>query len=246
MLNHVNNPIRLNFAGNACERRRRVQLRNRRRQTSGKLPVLLNSGEPNYTTGVTRVRANCRSGFTMLEMILVLTIAIVVAALAVPAVQGTIGNQAIASGADRVRVAMGQARVQAIRTGDVYAFFYRRNGQWYDVAPLADHRRLTGQLSSGQSPSNHERELSDNWLPRQVFFVAAETLNDARSESTREASDGAPIDAILFYPDGTAQDARILLQDERSRTMAVELRGLTGMTNTIRKVNSNGQGSGAR
>ena len=209
MLNHVNNPIRLNFAGNACEHRR-------------------------------------RSGFTILEMILVLTIAIVVAALAVPAVQGTIGNQAIASGADRVRVAMGQARVQAIRTGDVHAFFYQRNGQWYDVAPLADHQRLTGQRSSGQSPSNHERELSDNWLPRQVFFVAAETLNDARSESTREASGGAPIDAILFYPDGTAQDARILVQDERGRTMAVELRGLTGMTNTIRRVNSNGQGSGAR
>ena len=183
----------------------------------------------------------------MLEMILVLTIAIVVAALAVPAVQGTIGNQAIASGADRVRVAMGQARVQAIRTGDVHAFFYQRNGQWYDVAPLADHQRLTGQRSSGgQSPSNHERELSDNWLPRQVFFVAAETLNDARSESTREASGGAPIDAILFYPDGTAQDARILVQDERGRTMAVELRGLTGMTNTIRRVNSNGQGPGAR
>ena len=79
-----------------------------------------------------------------------------------------------------------------------------------------------------------------------MFFVAAETLNDARSESTREASGGAPIDAILFYPDGTAQDARILVQDERGRTMAVELRGLTGMTNTIRRVNSNGQGPGAR
>ena len=208
MLNHVNNPIRLNFAGNACEHRR-------------------------------------RSGFTMLEMMLVLAIAIVVAALAVPAVQGTIGNQAIASGADRVRVAMGQARVQAIRTGDVHAFFYQHDGQWFDVAPLADHQRLTRQQTNGRTPSNNDRELSDNWLPRQVFFIAGETQNDARSESAREASN-APINAILFYPDGTAQDARILLQDERSRTMAVELRGLTGMTNTIRKVNSNGQGSGAR
>ena len=208
MLNHVNNPIRLNFAGNACEHRR-------------------------------------RSGFTMLEMILVLSIAIVVAALAVPAVQGTIGNQAIASGADRVRVAMGQARVQAIRTSDVHAFFYQPNGQWFDVAPLADHQRLTRQ-SNGQSANNHNRDLSDNWLPRQVFFNAGETQIDARSESARQASGGAPINAILFYPDGTAQDARILLQDERGITMAVELRGLTGMTNTIRRVNSNGQGSGAR
>ena len=245
MPNYINNPIRLNFAGNACAGRP-VQLRSRCRQTSGELPVILNSGEPSYVAAVARLRANCRSGFSMLEMILVLAIAIVVAALAVPAVQGTIGNQAIASGADRVRIAMGQARVQAIRTGDVHAFFYQRNGQWFDVAPLTDHQRLTGQRSNGQSPSIQERELSDNWLPRQVFFVAAETQNDARSESTREASGGAPIDAILFYPDGTAQDARILVQDERGRTMAVELRGLNGMTKTIRRVNSNGQGSGAR
>ena len=241
MPNHINNPIRLNFAGNACHQRRRVPLRSRCRQTAGELPVLLNSGEPSYVTGV----ANSRVGFTMLEMILVLAIAIVVAALAVPAVQGTIGNQSIASGADRVRVAMGQARVQAIRTSDVHAFFYQPNGQWFDVAPLADHQRLTRQ-SNGQSANNHNRDLSDNWLPRQVFFIAGETQIDARSESARQASGGAPINAILFYPDGTAQDARILLQDERGITMAVELRGLTGMTNTIRRVNSNGQGSGAR
>ena len=173
----------------------------------------------------------------MLEMILVLAIAIAVAALAVPAVQGTIGNQAIVSGADRVRIAMGQARVQAIRTGDVHALFYQREGQWFDVAPLADHRRLTGQQSNGRSPSINDRELSDNWLPRQVFFIAGQTQIDARSESAKEASGSSPVDVILFYPDGTAQDARILLQDERGRTMAVELRGLTGNAKTIRRVN---------
>ena len=65
----------------------------------------------------------------MLELILVLAIVIVIAALAAPAVDGTINRQAIVSATDRVRVAMGQARVKAIRTGEVHALFFQRGGQ---------------------------------------------------------------------------------------------------------------------
>ena len=187
-----------------------------------------------------------RSGFSMLELMLVLAIVIVVAALAVPAVQGTVSNQAIVSGTDRVRVAMGKARVKAIRAGEVYAFFYQREGQWFDVAPLADHSQLTSQQSGGAPLSIQDRELNDNWLPRQVQFAAGETELDSRSDAAMESSNAPSVDAILFYPDGTSQDARLVLQDERGRLMAVELRGLTGLAKTIRNVASNGQGAGNR
>ena len=190
--------------------------------------------------------AGRRSAFSMLELMLVLAIVVVVAALAVPAVQGTISNQAITSGADRIRVAMGQARVQAIRTGTVCAFFYQRNGQWFDVAALADHGRLTSQQRGGRPLTIEDRDVSDNWLPRQVRFVGGETQLDSRSESTKESTGVAAIDAVLFYPDGTSQDAKLYVQDERGRLMAVELRGLTGQAKTIRSVSRNGQRSGGR
>ena len=207
---------------------------------------LIDNQHPPTSAGQ-RCGAGQRSAFSMLEMILVLAIVIVVAALTVPAVQGTIGNQAISSGTDRVRIAMGQARVQAIRSGEVYAFFYKRNDQWFDVAPLANHGQLSGQSSGNGPPSIQDRELSDNWLPRQVRFVAGETLTDSRSESAQAVSGGSSMDAILFYPDGTSQDAKLFLQDERGRLMAVELRGLTGLAKSIRSVSKNGQSSaGAR
>ena len=180
----------------------------------------------------------------MLELILVLAIVVVVAGLAVPAVQGTINRQAIVSATDRVRVAMGQARVQAIRTGEVHALFYQRGGQWFDVAPLAEHDQLPIPKSNDVSLSIRDRELSDNWLPRQVRFAAGESELDFRSVAAKEASGGAPVNAILFYPDGTSQDSRILLQDDQGSLMAVELRGLTGIGKTIRSVSR--QGSGAR
>ena len=181
-----------------------------------------------------------RSAFSLLELLLVLAILIVIAALSAPAVQGTIGNQSIASGTDRVRVAMGQARVKAIRTGEVHALFFQRNGQWFDVAPLADHGRLTSQQTGDQPLTAPQRDLSENWLPRSVRFAAGETQNDTRSATTREDSGGPPVDAILFYPDGTSQDARLVLQDDRGSRMAVELRGLTGLAKTIRSVPSIG------
>ncbi|MDB2686793.1 hypothetical protein N9Y42_06235 [Mariniblastus sp.] len=185
-----------------------------------------------------------RSAFSMLELMLVLAIVIVVAALAVPAVQGTIDNQAITSGTDRVRIAMGQARVQAIRSGKVFAFFYQRNGQWFDVAPLENHDQLSSQQNRNGQVSVQDRDLSDNWLPREVRFVAGETQLDSRSETAKEASGAASIDAVLFYPDGTSQDAKLYVQDQRGRQMAVELRGLTGLAKSIRTVSQNGQSQG--
>ena len=190
--------------------------------------------------------AGRRSAFSLLELMLVLAIMIVVAALAVPAVQGTIGNQAIASGTDRVRVAMGQARVQSIRSGKVFAFFFQRNGQWFDVAPLAEYGQLTSQQNNGRVVTSRDREVSDNYLPRQVRFAAGETQLDSRSETAKESSGVGSIDAVLFYPDGTSQDAKLYLQDEQGRLMAVELRGLTGMAKSIRRVSRNGQALGNR
>jgi len=190
--------------------------------------------------------AGRRSAFSLLELMLVLAIVLVVAALAVPAVNGTISNQAIASGTDRVRVAMGQARVQSIRSGKVFAFFYQRNGQWFDVAPLENHSQLSGRQKSNNQQTVQNREISDNWLPRQVRFVAGQTQLDSRSEISKEANDATSLDAVLFYPDGTSQDAKLYLQDDQGRLMAVELRGLTGLAKSIRRVPRNDQGSGGR
>ena len=189
-----------------------------------------------------RREAGRRSGFSLLELMLVLAIMVVVAALAVPAVQGTIASQAIVSGTDRVRIAMGQARVQAIRSGKVFAFYYQRNGQRFDVAPLEDFSRFSGQQNGRPPVSVQARDISDNWLPREVRFVAGQTQLDSRSETAKEASGASSMDAVLFYPDGTSQDAKIHLQDQQGRTMAVELRGLTGLAKSVRVV-SNGQGN---
>ena len=50
---------------------------------------------------------------TLLELLLVVAIIVVVAAVSVPIVQRTFARQALQKGADRLRVAMGQAPRQS-------------------------------------------------------------------------------------------------------------------------------------
>ena len=56
-----------------------------------------------------RMLRRSRAAFTLMELVLVVAIVIVVAALATPSIQRTFSRQALQKGADRVRVAMGQA-----------------------------------------------------------------------------------------------------------------------------------------
>lgn len=171
----------------------------------------------------------------MVELVLVMVIIVVIASLAVPAIQNTVNNQAISKAADRVRVAMGQARVRAIRTGQVHALYYSQGGQWFEVAPLDNFAELSGRFNNSNQVTTLDRDFSENFLPRDVRFVAGQAGMDNRSESAKQNADGGGgMDAILFYPDGTSQDARLVLQNTRGSLISVELRGLTGIAKTVR------------
>jgi Tfp pilus assembly protein FimT len=173
----------------------------------------------------------------MVELVLVMVIIVVIASLAVPAIQNTVNNQAISKAADRVRVAMGQARVRAIRSGKVHALYYSQGGQWFEVAPLENYAQFAGQFNNSNQTTTLDRDFSENFLPRDVRFVAGQASMDNRSESAKQNSDGgAGMNAILFYPDGTSQDARLILQNARGALISVELRGLTGIAKSVRMV----------
>ena len=171
----------------------------------------------------------------MVELVLVMVIIVVIASLAVPAIQNTVNNQAINKAADRVRVAMGQARVRAIRSGEVHALYYTNGGQWFEVAPLENYAQYADQFNNTNESTTLDRDFSENFLPRDVRFAAGETGMDNRSETAKLTADGGEgMEAILFYPDGTSQDARLVLQNARGALVSVELRGLTGIAKTVR------------
>ncbi|MEZ6093079.1 MAG: prepilin-type N-terminal cleavage/methylation domain-containing protein [Pirellulaceae bacterium] len=61
-----------------------------------------------------------RSAFTLLEIILVLSVVVIFASIAAPTFLRTLGSQNLVKACDLVRSEMARARVKAIKTGKVY------------------------------------------------------------------------------------------------------------------------------
>lgn len=182
-------------------------------------------------------RRALKQGMTLMELLLVVAIMVVIAALAAPSVQRTIARQTLRSGADRVRVAMGQARVRAIREGEEFAVFYMPDGGWFNVAPYAQYQEQSNLAARQQQNVENgvQTDFEDDMLPRGVKFAATESIVDARAAETMEATGASgTVKMILFYPDGTSQDARITLQNQVNSVIDIELRGLTGIAKTVR------------
>ena len=159
----------------------------------------------------------------MLEIILVLAVFVIISALSMPAIGRAFSGQHLRSGADVVRAGFSEARVKAMESGDVYGFFYLPGESQYFVAPMSLGFR---SIRDGVRPETFVQELENG-----IVFVIGETKPDSRSsEATQNAeSSFSSMRPVLFYPDGTSQSGRILLQSEASsQLIQIDLRGLTG------------------
>ena len=179
-----------------------------------------------------------RRGLTLFEILLVVAIIVVIAAIAVPTLQRSFLGQKVQSAAERVRAECGKARAAAIRTGEVYAFYYAPDASHFAVAPFKDAARFVNPQEgiSEEEQRFSDLDLSKNLLPRNVVFVQGSVVEETRTQLQKQTvTDGevAGMVPILFYPDGQCQTADIFVANrETGDIKKIKLRGLTG-TSTI-------------
>jgi prepilin-type N-terminal cleavage/methylation domain-containing protein len=197
--------------------------------------------------------ANCklqirkgRRAFTLLELLLVLALLAIMAGFAWPALRGSMGGQNLRSAGDQVRTHWLKARTKAITSGEIMSFRYRPDTGRYRVEPRTQQQLLldafagstgaTGQpmITVAHATPAPTVEAIEDELPEGVTFSGGDLVADSRAtrlaaeERVRSLADGTWSGAVLFYPDGTATAARVLLVGERGRAIAVEVRSLTG------------------
>jgi len=168
---------------------------------------------------VTR-RPYTRAGYTILELMVVITIVLILGAIVGPSLLGMWGNNRTKAGVDTVTARLADARGAAIAQGIPYRVAASPDGTQVRIDP--DESEPTEQLASEQ-PSTPIRQVDK--LPPGV------TLTPMTVGTTQADSADGWITLVVFLPDGTCRDdaSEFTLSEKDQTPQVVRVRGLTGV-----------------
>jgi Tfp pilus assembly protein FimT len=180
----------------------------------------------------------------------VLTMLVVIGALSLPAFRAPFANQRLRKAGELIRVEWAKARNQAMKTGQIQVFRYAADGQAYWVEPyLTEQDALEldrdtarqlglesslGRVATPRLPAGQDGPISKQ-LPEGVVFAGGAVDSDSRLMLVQQefagprAAGSRDTIPILFYPDGTSSDTRLILMNEQQFFVLIALRGLTGI-----------------
>jgi prepilin-type N-terminal cleavage/methylation domain-containing protein len=196
-------------------------------------------------------RKTHRSGFTLLEISVVLAILVVVGAIAVPMFTGTLQIERLRKGVELVAADWVSTRAKAMETGETQVWVCQVGNNSYSSSTYASADGLTpSEASSLVTESTGLSTTSGSATGGSDFgqsMPAGVSISDVMvtegdtiatlSQSTM-AEGGAA--TIFFYPDGSSSSARLSVVNEQERTMTVVMNGLSG---TVRVLKSIGGGT---
>jgi len=168
-----------------------------------------------------------------MEMLLVLAIIVIAAAAVAPRMTGMMRNVTVTSAANTVRAELTRAHVMAMKTGRVQVFQYELGGRKYKLEPwIADDDAIESPNGEEKSaPSPQAKNQAEPVLPEGTKFAAGDAAIESRSEKiAQELTDShgtAWSRPIMFYPDGSAGDAYIVVGNDHNAGIRIDLRGMT-------------------
>ncbi|HEV3137153.1 MAG TPA: prepilin-type N-terminal cleavage/methylation domain-containing protein [Pirellulales bacterium] len=174
---------------------------------------------------------NSRSGYTLSEMLVVLSVLVTVTALSQPALREALSDSRLRSAAKQVRVELAKARLKAMKTGIALQFRYKVGQGRFEVGPKSLNE-VTARPRVDRDPRRDEiadpaaEAVVEQDLPQGVSFEHDEPEEVERASAVGE--DGWS-DPIVFYPNGRTENAHIRLKGEHHAFIEVSLRGLTGV-----------------
>jgi len=193
-----------------------------------------------------------RRGFTLLEVLVVVTLIVILASMTFPSLMRYVRERQMREQAHAVRIQIAGARSKAIDYGLTYQFRYEPGGRKFVVLPHDRPDVGSGEQTSGGTLTTSSAAT----LPR-VQIVSGELAEPCRFEAPNSLDPRTRSDqpvyterlpeewlalipnatglretvwspAIRFFADGVADDGRLAIIDDDQRRIEVTVRGLTG------------------
>jgi len=162
---------------------------------------------------------NTRKAYTLFELLLVMAIILVLAALAYPSLTGSYAQTKGTASADSVKAAWTSARSQAMKENRPYRFAVVWNKGSYRVAPDSEEF-WSGTPSDSADPAKAPLVIEES-LPEGVTFRGSD------QGSTDSSSDWSTV--VVFNPDGTAsEDTEVSFQSQGGSGATLKLKAFTG------------------
>ena len=189
-----------------------------------------------------------RAAFTLLEVLLVLSVLAVIIGISWPSVVRYMGDQAVRESAQSVRTAATGTRIKAIDTGLTYQFRYEPGGQRFAVIPFDPPENIDATTTaSATDPTQGVYPVLSGKIAESCRFLssgdrlfASAALERLPREAFANLPDAFELEStawappVLFYSDGTASDSSFRIVDDRDRSIVLSVRGLTGSVSTGR------------
>ena len=193
-----------------------------------------------------------RSGFTLVELLLVLTVVATILAVAWPNVLRLTSQQKLIDSAEKVRAVAASARMHAIDSGLAYQFRYEPGGRHFVMVPFEREFEGVSPNARGTGTALGRFSKASGMLPDGVTFTAPSlgstaAVNPAAATGQQISSlaltglpDAGKLESVtwsgpvLFQPDGSSTDAMLDLIDRRHQRVTLKIRGITGATSASR------------
>lgn len=168
---------------------------------------------------------NVRGAFTLLEVLVVLTVVAILMAVALPNMRGSREGERLRSAARELVAVGGYARQMAIAQGKPASLrFDPQRRVWRLVLPESeqDERRARRAARRGGTEGGTEEE-HPRTLPQGVKFTSI-----TRDNRPIETAGRGNFPEITFFPNGGSDGGRVVLTNSRDKSMTVEFSPGTG------------------
>ncbi|MEO2049300.1 MAG: prepilin-type N-terminal cleavage/methylation domain-containing protein [Pirellulales bacterium] len=157
-------------------------------------------------------------GYTLLEVLLVLTLLLMLGSIAASSLEGVLERHQLRDVAESVRQHLDRGRLRSAETGLIYQFSAENGGRNFTLAPL----------DSIDTDASTATQVALQ-LPSSVRFEQVEIPGLVDPSAASDASQLGVVwcTPILFFPDGTSSGGAIDLVDEENRFARLKVRDLT-------------------